>query len=226
MTVFAGPVQRKKIYPLQEKGEYVFTLLDLTFEQGGTYGDSLLWKWMISPISDPTNYIPRDDGLEKTIHEYTTPDVILGSKPHEWIGALTGNVLEDGQDPPDSDDLVGQRMVAYLAHIAPKQGPNAGNLKERISQGTAKRFNLPGQKPAAKAAPVTQVSADPTEEDLDRALIVSKLQKKIARAVKLDTPSSDGWSKFSSEDFADADMAVLEKFLAEATDEVNAALED
>jgi hypothetical protein len=223
VSVFAGPVTKERVWPLIEKGEYVFTLLDLTFEEGGTYGDSLLWKWMLAERDTPTNYIARDDGNEKVIHEYTTPDVTIGSKPHEWIAALTGVVLEDGQNPPDSDELINKRMLAYLTHLAPKKGPNAGKLKERIAQGSAKPFKLPGQR--SKPAP-TQVSDDPDLADVDRALAVTKLQKKIARAVQLKTPSSSTWDAFTNQDFDSTDMPTLEKLLADATAEVNAALDD
>lgn len=225
MSVFAGPVTKERVYPLIEKGEKIWTLLDLTFEADGPYGDSLCWKWMVAERETPTEYISRDDGQEKVIHEYTNPDVTIGSKPHEWIAALTGVVLEDGQEPPNSDELLGKRMVAYMTHLAPKKGPNAGKLKERIAQGSAKPFRVPGQRVVTKPAP-TQVSADADIADVDRALVVTKLQKQIAKAVKLSTPSHLEWNAFTDDDFASAELGVLQKLSDDAAAEITAALDD
>lgn len=229
MSVFSGPVQKERVYPLVEKGEYVATLLDLTFEEGGNYGDSLLWKWLIAPREDPTAYIARDDGNEKTIHEYTTPDVILGSKPHEWIAALTGIVLEDGQQPPDSDDLVGKRMLVYLTHLAPKKGPNAGKLRERLADGSAKKWGGPPKTVArnrpAEPAP-DQVSADPSSDDIDRALLVTKLQKQVQQAVRLGTPTGPTMAEAMTPDaIADATTDALQQASALLGEEIAAALD-
>jgi hypothetical protein len=150
--------------------------------------------------------------------------VIVGSKPHEWIAALTGVVLEDGQQPPDSDELVGKRMVAYLAHIAPKQGPNAGKLKERISQGTAKPFRLPGQK--VKPTP-TQVSADPSDDDVERATLVARLQKQVAKLGKLNAGEGErAQVALEESDLSDAPVETIRQLLDEVTKAVNAALDD
>jgi len=223
MSVFSGPVQRERVYPLVEKGEYVFTLLDLTFEEGGTYGDALLWKWMLAERETPTEYLARDDGNEKVIHEYTTPDIIVGSKPHEWIAALTGVVLEDGQEPPDSDDLINKRMLAYLTHLAPKKGPNAGKLKERIAQGSAKPFKLPSSR---KSAP-TQVSADPSVSEVDRALVVTKLQKQVAKLSKLNAEAGAAAQVgLDASDLETAPLADLERLLSDVTVAVASALDD
>lgn len=225
MSVFSGPVQKERVYPLIEKGEYVATLLDLTFEEGGTYGDSLLWKWLVAHPEDPTAYLCRDDGNEKTIHEYTSPDIILGSKPHEWIGALTGKVLEDGEEPPDSDDLVGKRMLVYLTHLAPKKGPNAGKLRERLAEGSAKRWGGPPKTIARPThAPVSDGRAD---EEIDRSLLVSKLQKQVARAVKLGTPTSASMAEAMTPDaIEEATTEALQHASDLLGEEIKAALED
>jgi hypothetical protein len=183
MSVFSGPVAARKEYPLLDRGEYVVTLNDLTYETGGTYGDALLWKWLIAPVSSPTDYIARDDGMEKVHHEYTNPDVIIGSKAHEWIAALTGITLGDGDVPPDSDDLLGQRMRVFIGHQAPKQGPNAGKAREKFVQGSAQRFTLAG----AKKVAVPQSAPKPGVAEADRAELVKRFEKLVGKAVMLET---------------------------------------
>jgi hypothetical protein len=218
VSVFSGPAQLKKDYPLVDTGEYIATLSDLTYEAGGTYGDSLLWKWLLALPSDPTNYLCRDDGNEKTFHEYTSPDVIVGSKSHEWIAALTGKVLAEGDEPPDAEDLVGKRMRVYLTHQAPKQGPNVGKLRERFVQGSAKTFNLVPPKTVAKN--ITR--PEPTEDEAERAELVSRLEKFIGRSVKMETPNHKA---FVALDLSEGDADQLRQLIVTVQAEVQDALD-
>jgi hypothetical protein len=217
VSVFSGPAKLKKEYPLTPTGEYVATLNDLSYETGGTYGDSLLWKWLLAPVTDPTNYIARDDGMERVFHEYTNPDIIVGSKPHEWIAALSGIVLGEGDEPPESDDLIGKRMLVYVAHQAPKQGPNAGKLKERLVAGSSKPFNLV----PAKRVAVPQASRPAAPAAQDRDAIVKRVEKLIGKAVMLETPNH---LNYVAEDINAAETDYLIGLAAEIEDEVKAAV--
>jgi hypothetical protein len=219
VSIFSGPAQLKKDYPLVETGEYVATLLDLTYEAGGTYGDSLLWKWLLAPTATPTEYLARDDGNEKTFHEYTSPDVIVGSKSHEWIAALTGQVLAEGDEPPDAEDLIGKRMRVYLTHQAPKQGPNVGKLRERFVQGSAKPFTLVPSKTVARNAPARP---EPAADEAERADLIARLEKLMGRAVKMETPNH---KEFIALDLSEADTDQLRQLIATVQAEVQDALD-
>lgn len=218
MSVFSGPALKERVYPLIPTGEYVATLNDLTFESGGVYGDSLLWKWLLAPPEDPTAYLCRDDGNEKIQHEYTSPDVIVGSKPHEWIAALTGKVLEEGDEPPDAEDLVGKRMLVYLTHQAPKQGPNVGKLRERFVQGSSKRFTLAAPKTVARN--VTR--PEPSDAEVARKDAVEKLGRLIGKAVKLETPNH---AAYVAIDLDEGDLEQLQMLANTIQDEIQAALD-
>ena len=217
MSIFSGPVQKKKVYPLIETGEYVVTLHDLTFKSGPPYGDGLLWEWLVALPSDPTGYICRDDGQEKTIHEYTAPDVILRSKPHEWIASLTGQVLEENDTPPDAEDLIGKRMTVYLTHLAPTQGPNTGILRERFVAGSSKRW-AGAHATVARNAPAKVV--DPEAER--RMDVVEKLERLIGKAVKLETPNC---RKYVSLDLERGDLDQLRQLVVTIQEEVTDALD-
>lgn len=199
------------------KGEYVATLNDLTYETGGTYGDSLLWKWLLAPTNDPTNYIARDDGMEKVHHEYTNPDIIVGSKAHEWIAALSGIVLGEGDVPPDSDDLLGKRMRVYVTHQAPKKGPNQGKLRERFVEGSAQAFDLA----PAKRVAVPRAAAQPVAEAQDRAALVKRIEKLIGKAVMLETPNH---KQYIAVDLDEADDEQLTMLANTVDEEVKAAV--
>ena len=208
VSVFSGSVQKERVYALMPTGEYALTLNDLTFETGGSYGDSLLWKWLIADPATPTDYLCRDDGNEKVHHEYSSPDIVLGSKSHEWIAALTGQVLADGDDPPDSDDLIGKRMLVYITHQAPKQGPNVGKLRERFVQGSAK---------ALRGVAAQKVMAG------KRLALVEKATRLIGRAVKLETPNHEAYQAL---DLMQADEDQLEQLVATVSAEVQTALDE
>lgn len=206
MSVFAGPAVKERVYPLIAKGEYVVTLNDLTYETGGTYGDSLLWKWLIAPKNDPTNYIARDDGNEKVHHEYTNPDIIIGSKAHEWIAALSGITLGEGDEPPDSDELLGKRMVVYLTHLAPKKGPNQGKLRERFVEGSAQPFDLVPPKRIVNPQ-AARPAANPTATDRDA--LIKRVEKLIGKAVMLETENHGEYVKVDLNSVSTEDLEGL-----------------
>lgn len=217
---------KERTFTLIETGEYALTLNDLSFENG-TYGDSLKWVWLIAPKDDPTSYFARDDGMEKTLHQYTDADIVIGSRQHEWVQALTGRQFADGDDPPEDDDVMGKRMVAYITHEAPKKGPNAGKLREKIVPGSAKPFRLPAPKAKAAPAAVESVSADPTEDEVDRALVISKLRKQVARLIQLDAVSgAEAQKALDASDLDTAPLDALESLLASVKAGVTRALAD
>ena len=52
MSVFGAVKERT--YELVEQGEYVFTLNDIVYEPNGTFGETLIWKWLLAPTDAPT----------------------------------------------------------------------------------------------------------------------------------------------------------------------------
>lgn len=219
---------KERTYTLMETGEYAFTLNDLEFSADGPYGDSLTWKFLIAPVSDPTSYFSRDDGMEKELFQYTDADIILGSRQHEWLQALTGRQFADGDDPPEDDEVIGKRMIAYLGHYTPKKGKNAGKPREKIFESSAKLLRNIAPKAVAKnvvpdrtPAP-DQVTANATAEEIERATIVVQLQKLIGRAVKLDTPNHKAYVSLDLNDGSVDQLrdccAALEAEIADALD--------
>lgn len=190
---------RERTFELIETGEYVLTLNDLVEDNGGVYGDSLKWDWLVAPKEDPTNYISSRNGNERTLRVWTGADIVLGGQVHEWIQALLGITLADGDTPPDFDDLLGKRMVAYITHAAPKQGPNAGKMREKIVAGSAKRFGGTHKTVArnvvrepAEDAPAPSMT--PEDDMADRAALIEDAKKQIRKAAILDIPAAEQWA--------------------------------
>src|SRR4051812_21656260 len=110
-----GAASEKAQFELTPVGEYVWTLWDLVSETG-QYGEQVKWVWLISPVSDPDNYLMRTDGKqEREIWQFTKPSLAKGSRGRIWTETLLGRELRTGEEPDDSD-LIRRRMVALLVH--------------------------------------------------------------------------------------------------------------
>jgi hypothetical protein len=224
MVVFGAVKQRE--FTLIEQDEYVLTLDDIE-ESVGQYGDRLIWKFLVAPKDAPTDYIARDDGQAKTVWAFTDQDIILGSLQHELIEKLSGRTFGEGSAPPDAEDLLGKRVLGYITHHTPKQGKNAGKKQEQIVAGSIKPYRLPGQKAngAAKRAP-DQVTADAGPEDVDRALVVSKLQAQVKKLTKLDPAEGErAQEAVYASDLDEAPIAEIQALLDNVTAAVVAALD-
>jgi hypothetical protein len=183
MVTFGSVKERE--YTLIEQGEYVLTLSDLE-ESEGNWGTRLVWKFLVAPKDDPTNYIANQNGDERTVWAFTDQDIILGSLAHEFVEKLTGKAYGKNDAPPDEDDLLGRRVLGYITHNTPTKGKNAGRKQEQIVTGSIKAFK--GPQPNKVIAPnVTR--PEPTEDEAERAELVSRLEKFIGRAVKMETPN-------------------------------------
>jgi hypothetical protein len=208
---------KERTFQLIETGEYVLTLNDLT-EESGAYGDAIKFVWLVAPVSDPTNYLCNANGMEKTLHAYTDADITIGSQNHEWVQVLTGRQFGKDDAPPEMDELLGRRMIAYITHQAPKKGPNAGKLREKIVAGSAKPFKGPQPNKViyAPAAP-----AQPSEDAEDRAVLVKRAEKLIGKAVMLETPLH---LDYVALDLNTIDSDELTKIVANIDREVKSAI--
>jgi hypothetical protein len=227
-TVATFGAVKQKEYTLIEQGEYVLTLLELE-ESAGQWGDRMVWKFMVAPKDDPTNYIARDDGNEKTVWVFTDRDIILGSFCQELVEVLSGRKFKEDGEPPSEDDLLGKRCVGYITHETPTRGKNAGIKREKIVEGSIKPFRLPPSKTTqnGSAKPsAAQVSADPSDEEIERATVVSKLQRQVARLVKLDERmGAEAQTALDASDLENADIVGIQALLDQVTEMVNKALD-
>lgn len=216
--VTIGAVKERE-FTLIEPGEYVLTLSDLE-ESEGKFGDRLVWKFLVAPISDPTNYIAKENGDEKTVWVFTDPDIILGSMIHELVEKLTGRKFEKDDDPPSEEELLSRRVIGYITHYTPKQGKNAGKKQEQVVAGSIKPFK--GPQPNKVVAPNAPTRPKPSAADEARTELVAKVERIVGKAVRLETPSHMSWACL---DYAELADDALEMILRDAQAEVNTALD-
>jgi hypothetical protein len=224
VATFGGVKERE--FTLIEQGEYVLTLFELE-ESEGRFGERMVWKFLVAPREDPTNYIARDDGQEKTVWVFTDRDIILGSFCQELVEILSGRKFEKDGEPPHEEELLSKRCIGYITHETPTRGKNAGKKREKIVEGSLKPFRLPTDKPRHNAPKPTQVSADPDIADVDRALVVTKLQKQVAKLTKLNAEAgAAAQAGLDASDLDTAPLADLERLLTDVTNAVTSALDD
>jgi hypothetical protein len=207
---------KEKTFSLIEPGEYVLTLSELE-QTTGNWGDRVIWKFLVAPTDDYANYISDDKGDERSVWAFTDVDIILGSIAHEFVEKMTGKAFGQDADPPSEDDLLGKRVVGYIRHVIPTTGKSAGKKREEIVAGSIKPF----KGPAKKVAPnVTR--PEPTEDAAERAELVSRLEKFIGRAVKMETPNH---ASYVALDLSEGDNDQLRQLIATVQAEVQDALD-
>lgn len=216
MSVFGAVKERT--YELMQQGEYVFTLNDLEYSADGQFGEALIWKWLVALVEAPTDYICNASGNERVIHQYTDVDLTIGSKQHAWAQTLLGKPIKIGDAPPDEQELIGRRMVAYLNHHTPKRGKNAGKPREAILDGSAKPFRGPQPNRPIQYAPAQP--AAPADNGA-RTALVEKVERLIGKAVKLETPMHADYVKI---DLNEADESQLQMLANSIQEEIAEAL--
>lgn len=214
MVTFGAVKERE--YTLLEQGEYVLTLSELE-ESEGQWGDRMIWKFLVAPKDDFASYIAKANGDEYLLWSFTDCDIILGSMAHEFAQTLSGRKLDKDDAPPDEDELLGKRLIAYITHETPTRGKNAGKKREAIVAGSIKPFKGPSKKVAANV-----VRPDPTMDEATRAELVTKLERAIGRAVKMETPNH---AAYVALDLSEGDNDQLEQLIATVTAEVQDALD-
>jgi hypothetical protein len=198
MVTFGAVKERE--FSLIEAGEYCLTLNELE-ESSGQFGDRMIWKFLVAPVSDPTNYInKRKDGTgdEKDVWVFTDPDIILGSIQHEFVEKLTERPFAKGSEPPDEDDLIGHRIIGYITHYVPKKGKNAGTKQEQVVAGSIKPFKGPS-KTVARAVEPDPNAASSQNGDVERAELVEETRKQIRKATILDLEHAEAWAAIDLE---------------------------
>ncbi len=210
-----GSVKEKE-YMLLEQDEYVLTLHELE-ESEGQWGDRMIWKFLVAPKEDYSAYICKANGDEYELWAFTDRDITLGSMAHEFAQVLSGRKLEKDDQPPDEDDLIGKRCLAYVTHETPTRGKSAGKKREAIVAGSIKPFKGPAKTVARNVAPTK-----PSQQDVDHAEWVEKAGRLIGKCVKLETPNH---AAYVALDLEDSDADQLQQLCVTLQNEISAALD-
>jgi hypothetical protein len=144
-----GPANNSE-FELPKKGRYVFTLQEIE-ERDFEYGPRAVWKFKLSPPSEPESYVTRANGEPETLWQFTGLDMRINTRQREWVEAILGRILRE-DEVPDIDALIDGRFVADLDHIWNKAKTKKSAY---IDDKSATPFEVPKAATASKAAPKT-----------------------------------------------------------------------
>jgi hypothetical protein len=123
----------------------------------------------------------------------------------KYAEALLGRALTEGEIPSKAS-LLGKSMSAVISYDAGTIDPNTQVLNLSSLRPVAMAPKAAAPAPARPASP--QVSADASDDDIDRALLVSKIQKSLKRLKALDEEA--GASAQAAVDASDMNEALLD----------------
>lgn len=191
MTVFDttldfAPVSIQGSDPILPEDRFVFELVGLERSEPDQYrkNGGVRWTWRVFQADGQTPFVFQD---EQYLFWRTTgvdakgkPSMSVGTYAYEWASAMLGRELGiDEQLNPS--ELRGARMSAMVVWEKQKNDPT----KKTIKLASLRHVQKAGGTAPSRPSP-TQVTADPSLEDVDRALVVTQLQKRAANLKALD----------------------------------------
>lgn len=228
-TLEADPVQEQIYDPAIPEDRHVFELVgfersepDRWRKEGG-----IRWTFLVFLEDGRTPYRFNDEHytlLRTTSIDKKTQKPLFteGTFANDWASALLGRPL--GVDAHFAiSELRGKRFSAMVVWEKQREDPRKKSIKLASLRHVPVSVNGTAPAPAPIAA---QVSADPSEDDVDRALLVTALTKSIARLTKLDAASGKNAAKALADSPTNArldDLAALHEQVKAA---IQTALDD
>ena len=178
---------------------------DLYRKTGG-----IRWTWRVFEADGVKPFMFQDEQYQffrtTGLTRDGRPSFNVGTYANEWASAMLGRPLGTDADFKISE-LRGKRMSAMVVWEPQKSDPKKKTIK------LASLRHVPvGGATAAPKRDVTTVAADPSDEDVDRALAVQGLRKSIARLTKLD--AEQGAAAQHAFDASELDTAPLTEITA------------
>jgi len=184
-TLEAEPVAEQNNDPILPEERFIFELVGFERSQPDQWhkNGGIRWTFAVYDMDGhPFEFQDEHYMLWRTtnVNAAGKPLFTLGTQAHEFAQALLGRNL--GVDDNFSiSEMRGKRFSSQVVWQPKKTKP-----KEKAAVLASLR-HIP-MAPIGSAPSQAQVSADPTVEDVDRALAISKLEKKVARATKKKLP--------------------------------------
>lgn len=186
-TLEAPPIQEQNVDPILPEERHVFELIgfersepDRFRKEGG-----IKWTWRVFEEDGRTPFVFQDEQYQffrtTGIDKQGRPVFSVGTYANDWASAMLGRTL--GVDAHfEISELRGKRMSAMVVWKPQRDDPKKKSIQ------LASLRHVPTGAKAAPAQSHAQVSADPSNEDVDRALWLSKFEKKLERARKKKMP--------------------------------------
>lgn len=194
-TLDFAPVSIQGNDPIIPEDRFVFELIGLERSEPDQYrkNGGIKWTWRVFQDDGRTPFVFQDEQYQffrtTNIDAKGKPVMNVGSQAYDWASAMLGRDLgiDERLNP---SELRGARMSAMVVWEKQKTDPTKKTIKLASLRHVAKSGNAPAA-PAPPQQSRAQVEANATAEDIDRALMIEKFEKKLARARKRKLASLD-----------------------------------
>jgi hypothetical protein len=221
-TLDFAPVSIQGNDPILPEDRFVFELVGLERSEPDQYrkNGGIKWTWRVFQDDGRTPFVFQD---EQYLFWRTTgidakgkPSMSVGTYAYDWASAMLGRDLgiDERLNP---SELRGARMSAMVVWEKQKTDPTKKSIKLASLRHVAKTANAAAAAPQSRA----QVEANATAEDVDRALAITKFEKKLERARKRKIASLDVFENAYSQ-IADASTDQIEAWIDNLDDELDA----
>ena len=195
----SDPIEEQQTDPVLPEERHVFELIGFERSEPDQFrkDGGVKWSWRVFEEDGRTPFVFQD---EQYIFWRTTnidkktrkPLFSVGTFANDWASALLGRPL--GVDAQFSvSELRGKRMSAMVVWKPQKSDPKKKTIQlaslRHVFTGADTTSQGPSPSPTPSRAPASQVTADATDDDIDRALMIAKFEKKLERAKKRKLPS-------------------------------------
>jgi hypothetical protein len=180
-------------------------------------------KWVFHLYAELVETLPKGEqfffnGDAYELFRHTSLKNSPRAYARKYAEALLGRPLAEGEIPSKAS-LIGQSMSAVISYDAGTIDPNT----QVLNLSSIKPWVGPKAATPAPAKPVAaQVTADASDEDVDRALLITKIQKSVKRLKALDPEA--GAEAQKAVDDSELDEALMQDLSALA-DQISAAVQ-
>lgn len=227
-TLTLDPITEQQNTPILPEDRFIFELVGFERSQPDQWRKEGGIKWTFNvydmdgrpfEFKDEPYQFYRTTNIDK---KTLKPLFTVGYSANEWASALLGRTL--GVDANFSiSELRNKRMSAMVVWERQKQD----KTKWSVKLASVRHVPVSLGSPASSAKPAAdQVSDNPSEEEVDRALLMTGLRKSVARLKKLDAASGAQAEKALADSDTDAPLADLERLHEEVKTAIQKALND
>lgn len=170
-------------------------------------------KWVFHLYAEMVETLPKGEqfyfnGEPYELFRHTSLKNSPRAYARKYAEALLGRPLAEGEIPSKAS-LLGRSISAVISYDAGTIDPNQQVLNlSSIRPAQAAEKAAPAGATSAPKAPAPQVAADASDEDIDRALILAKIQKSLKRLKALDEDA--GTQAQAAVDASDLDEALMD----------------
>lgn len=165
-------------------------------------------KWVFHLYAEMVETLPKGEqfyfnGEPYELFRHTSLKNSPRAYARKYAEALLGRPLAEGEIPSKAE-LLGRSMSAVISYDAGTIDPNTQVLNLSSLRPAAATTSAP----AASKAAASQVVTDASDEDIDRAMVIKKIQKSLKRLKALDAEA--GAQAQAAIDASDLDEALLD----------------